>query len=178
MSDIATISPRRMVGTIVADVTIEEQGTDDLAITQHPVEQGAAITDHAYKQPSQVTLRLGWSNSSAGAQGNSDYVRNMYQKLLDLQAGRVPFDIVTGKRKYTSMLAASVAQTTDEASEYSLFVTLRCQQIIIVSTQTTQVPDASVQASPQDTAATQDAGTQQPTPLAEDGSTVDLNAAG
>ena len=50
---------------ILADVVIEEQHTDNLEVTQHPVERGANISDHAYKTPAVVTLYLGWSLSKA-----------------------------------------------------------------------------------------------------------------
>lgn len=46
-----------------AQVTIEETHRDTLVITDHPVEFGANITDHAFKQPVSLVLRYGWSNS-------------------------------------------------------------------------------------------------------------------
>jgi len=55
-----------------ASVTIEEVHTDELEITDHPVESGAAISDHAFKHPAEVTIRMGWSNSSASSGGLSD----------------------------------------------------------------------------------------------------------
>jgi hypothetical protein len=51
---------------IIAQATVEEHHNDELEITDHPVEQGAMISDHAYKRPAEVTLRLGWSNSPNG----------------------------------------------------------------------------------------------------------------
>lgn len=54
---------RRSIGDIVANITVEERHTDELQITTHPVESGAPITDHAFKRPAELTLRLGWSNS-------------------------------------------------------------------------------------------------------------------
>lgn len=51
---------------IIAHATVEERHTDRLHITDHPVEQGAAISDHAFKRPAEVVLKLGWSNSPAG----------------------------------------------------------------------------------------------------------------
>ncbi len=41
------------------DVVVEEVHRDALAITQHPVEQGASITDHAYRLPAVVEVRMG-----------------------------------------------------------------------------------------------------------------------
>lgn len=48
---------------IIAQATIEETHQDELEITDHPVELGAMISDHAFKHPSEVILRMGWSNS-------------------------------------------------------------------------------------------------------------------
>lgn len=48
---------------MIADATIEEIHTDELEITEHPVEQGAAIADHAFKHPAEVVLNMAWSNS-------------------------------------------------------------------------------------------------------------------
>lgn len=48
---------------IIAQATITENHHDELHITEHPVQLGAMIADHAYRRPSEVTLQLGWSNS-------------------------------------------------------------------------------------------------------------------
>jgi hypothetical protein len=52
---------------ITAQAVIEEAHVDTLEITEHPVEQGASIADHAYKRPAEVTLHLGWSNSPSSS---------------------------------------------------------------------------------------------------------------
>jgi len=61
--DSILIRPRRGIGHITAQVTIEETHHDDLEITDHPVEQGAIISDHAYKRPAELVIRAGWSDS-------------------------------------------------------------------------------------------------------------------
>lgn len=58
------VRPKRSIGAFVATVTIEEQHQDDLQITDHPVEIGANITDHAYRRPSSVVIKAGWSNAA------------------------------------------------------------------------------------------------------------------
>lgn len=159
-----TVSPQRMFASFQADITVREDHTDELTITEHPVEQGAAITDHAYKRPAKLVLQLGWSNASPAAGGSDSYVRDIYAKLLALQAARTVFDVTTGKRSYTNMLAASVAMTTDETTEWALFVTIVCQEIIIVQTSTAAVPPASAHSDPQQTAPVVNEGTKQPIP--------------
>jgi hypothetical protein len=38
-----------------------------MEITDHPVETGSSITDHAYKRPSEVVIRCAFSNSPQGS---------------------------------------------------------------------------------------------------------------
>ena len=54
---------------IVAQATIEERHADDLEVTEHPLQQGASIADHAYKRPARLVLQLGWSNSPTDTGG-------------------------------------------------------------------------------------------------------------
>jgi hypothetical protein len=121
------------------DVTIEEVHRDELIITEHPVEQGAAISDHAFKRPPEVIIRAGWSNSSPNTT-STNYAADVRTQLLTLQASRLPFDLYTGKQAYSQMLLAVLSTITDKDGEYALLATLVCRQVILVSTQTTSVP--------------------------------------
>lgn len=147
---------------IIANATIEERHNDELTITEHPVEQGAAITDHAYKNPAIVSLRLAWSNSDPSGGYDPFYVTRVYEQLLALQESRVLFSLFTGKRNYNNMLIQSIAVTTDAASEQTLFATLVCRQVIIVEAVATPVSsDQSLQADPGNTSPTIDSGSHQ-----------------
>lgn len=65
--------PQTPDGKVLPDIkvpqaVVEERHMDQLEITDHPIELGASITDHAFKRPSEVVLHMGWSNSpSAGS---------------------------------------------------------------------------------------------------------------
>lgn len=154
----------RSIAGIIPQVVIQEHHRDELEITKHPVEQGAAITDHAFSQPSTCTMRCGWSNSgslfSLGA-GVSD-PDSTYGMLLNLQASRQPFDVLTGKRTYSNMLIKSLDVVTDASTENSLIVEIQLQQILIAQTLTTTLPPAANMASPEQTAPSVNAGTKQP----------------
>jgi hypothetical protein len=52
---------------LVAHATIEELHRDDLEITEHPVELGAPVADHAFKRPAEVVIHCAWSNSPPGS---------------------------------------------------------------------------------------------------------------
>lgn len=58
-----TPSSRRSIGDIIANITTEEQHSDEIEITRHPVEVGASITDHIFKRPPEVVIRCSWTNS-------------------------------------------------------------------------------------------------------------------
>lgn len=153
-----TVITGRHLGGITFDVVVEESHEDKLQITEHPVEQGAAVNDHAYVQPPTVTLRAGSSDCENG-EGAS---REMYEKLLQLQAEREPFDIVTGKRLYSNMLLESLTTVTDAKTETTLLVSAVCRQVNIVSTQTVSVPPRARHKNPGKTGATADKGQKQP----------------
>lgn len=161
----------RSIGTIIPQCTIEERARDELAITEHPIQNGAAITDHAYKLPSVVTARYGWSNSGAifdiGSGGiiSSD-PQDIYDQLLTLQASRQPFVLQTGKRPYSNMLIQAIEQITDKSTENVLSVTITFKEIFIVNVQEVQVDPAN-QASPEQTAPVVNNGTVQPKPVSQ-----------
>lgn len=133
-------SPVRSLNGIIPDVTIEELHRDELIITEFPVETGAAITDHAYKRPAALQMRVGFSNSSAGAAG---YVQQVYQRLLALQSSRRPFAVYTGKRRYRNMLISGLDVATEKSSENALMVVVGLREIILTTTQSRSATGAN-----------------------------------
>jgi hypothetical protein len=177
------IKPQRSIGPFTAHATVKETHTDTLQITEHPVEQGAMIADHAFKLPAEVVIEAMWSDSpSAGIQSgiasgaayssaflgqSPGQVTDIYNKLLALQDQRVLFDVYTGKRVYRNMLLRQLAVVTDEKNEHALRVTATCRQVVIARTQTLTInTPASAQADPGSTAATTNQGAKalQPAP--------------
>lgn len=134
------VRPVRSIGGLSMDVAIEEVHSDELEITEHPVEMGASITDHAYLKPAMVTIRAGVGDAGkSGSSGDRPSVE-AYQKLLELQKSREPFDLVTGKRTYKNMLIKALSVTTDEATENVLQFTAELRQVALVTVQSVAVP--------------------------------------
>lgn len=191
-----TTADGKQLADIVAQATVEEHHMDELEITDHPVEQGAMITDHAFKRPAELTLKLGWSNSPSsrggfvnpliataaanspgalvaanvyglaqGVQGiqsaisgaGIEQIQAIYQALLQLQETRSIFVVYTGKRVYTNMVCKSLATETDFKSANSLPITMTCKQVILVNSQTVQLP-AATQKKPELTTSTTPTG--------------------
>jgi hypothetical protein len=161
------VKPKRAIGPFTAQVTLSEVHTDELEITDHPVDQGASISDHAFKRPAEVVIECVWSNSPqnpgllsgllgavtqtvAGVQAilsgaAPNQMIDVYQKLLQLQEDRIPFDVLTGKRKYSDMLLKTLTVHTDRTTENILSVTAHLRQVLIVQTvvlQTVPAPAA------------------------------------
>ncbi|TDV39525.1 hypothetical protein C7405_101644 [Paraburkholderia caballeronis] len=57
----------KSIGSVTLNVIVEEIHSDALAVTEHPVELGAPISDHAYMRPREVVIRCGWSNADYDA---------------------------------------------------------------------------------------------------------------
>jgi len=87
-----------------------------------------------------------------------------YQELLDLQASRVPFDVVTGKRTYNNMLVRAIEVMTDKTSENVLKCTLTLREVIMTQTQTVSVADKSEMQDGVSTSAVQNTGNKSLTP--------------
>jgi len=149
----ATFRPVRTIGGFTATLTVEEVASDDLTMTEHPVMDGAAITDHAYLNPTRLAIRAQWDEVGAGMP-----LDELYTKLRNLQASRVPFDVVTGKRIYRNMLFKSLGVTDDAMTDNILSINAQLQEIIIVQIQTTTVPPRSQQKEPGRTGSTDKAG--------------------
>lgn len=164
----------RRIGILVPSVVVSEKHSDTLEITEHPVEKPTTdsgsgfIADHAYKRPSEVTMECGFAgggslldlvDTSTIGLGLGLSPKETYQKLLDIQLSRVPFDVVTGKRKYSNMLIRAIEVTTDKASENVLTCTLTLREVIMTQTQSITVADKSEMQSGVSTSAMQNAGT-------------------
>jgi len=159
-----TFTPLRSIGTFTAQMTIEEVSTDDLEITDHPVQEGAAISDHCFVRPPELTIQASF------APDFSTDLNEIYTNLLDLQASREPFSVTTGKRLYKNMLMQSLTVDTDKTTENVLSVRVRLREIRIVQleTTTTAVAPKSRQKSPGSTGAIDKAGQKSALPATEE----------
>lgn len=150
--------PTRMIDTIIPDVTLTESSRDTLQITDHPVEIGAAISDHAFKRPAELEMRCGFSDSEGGYDG---YTVDVLNQFLATQGRREPFEVSTGKRQYSNMLVANIAQETNPDTEHSLIVVVSLREVIITNTSSGGATAAS-QAQPSSTSPTSERGVVSP----------------
>lgn len=150
-------SGSRQIGTLIPDVVVREAQRDEMVITDHPVEIGAAISDHAFLRPVEVEMQIGWSDSTGRYVG---YSRDAYEELIALQRSREPFTLTTGSRRYSNMLVSSITLQKDEKTEHIAAISVRLREVIIVTTQMTSAPK-SAQSNPAATGSTTPRGPQQ-----------------
>lgn len=163
----------RKIGLLVPSVIISEKHQDALEITEHPVEVGAAVNDHAYKRAAEVTMEVGF----AGGGSLLDFVdtstiglslgkspEEVYQELRELQESREPIDVITGKRKYSNMLIRAIEVTTDKTSENVLMCVLTLREVILSQTESVTVADKENMRDGVSTSAMQNTGTKAPAP--------------
>lgn len=138
----------------VPHATVSEDSDDELVITDHPVEHGSVISDHAFKRPSELKMVVGWSASggyrrhpAAESQVYTDtagmpythvgsidpgITQWIYGNLLSLQMERRPFTLITGKRRYVNMLIQSLRHKTDRTSEFSFMADITFREVLLV----------------------------------------------
>lgn len=171
---------KRGLGSIIPDVIISESHSDNMSITQHPIENGSTIHDHAHLSPEALKMQIAWSKSSVmlnGLMSGSIFqqgyhsLNDIYKDLLDLQRKREPCDVITGKRAYKDMLITSLSVTTDKDTENALIVDVSLQQVMRVSLQARQAKPET-QAMPAKTVGVGNAGVRQPQPPAANSDTL------
>lgn len=181
---------RRRIGIIVPSVVISEKHMDATEVTEHPVEIGAPVSDHAYDRPAEVTMELGFAGGGSlidGVDTTSVFdvdtglslgtsPEAIYQELLDLRKKKEPFAVTTGKRQYQNMLIRAIEVLTEKTSENVLMVTLTLRELLLTETDKVSTTPAEKMKYPQDTAGVSNAGLKNPvTPAKRDSI---LNATG
>lgn len=155
-----SISPSGGGDAIIPDVIVSEYHADEVTVTQHPVDTGAAVSDHAIVQPAQVVVSFGWSDSSRLINSALDgsilkgmqTAQDVYNKLLELKDARELLSVSTGKRQYENVLLTKVATTTTVDTESSAVIELTFQQVFLATAKTVSLA-AVQQKSPKKTAA-------------------------
>lgn len=143
------------IGEIIPDIVIDETVEDSLEITSHPVQQGASISDHAFKKPITVKISLQFASFE------------LYDKLLKLQNDRTLSKLTTPNRIYNNMILEGLTRTTDSKTFNIISVTANLREIIIVEVKTTSVPPSANHKNSKKTGATENSGAKNTQPVAE-----------
>ncbi len=118
---------------IEIDATPQETHSHTLEVTQHPVERGADISDHARPKADMLPLDCAVSDTEAGR--SSD----IYERLRLLQDKAVLMTVITTLRTYDNMILQSLSTTRTAKDAGGLRFTVIFQQIELVQNKTTVV---------------------------------------
>jgi hypothetical protein len=132
------------IGGWFFDAYLKMTHTSRLTITDHPVQTGAALTDHAFLQPRELSIEVGMSNvatSLVPGQFTGGYSRSVtaYQVLKDLQALRVPIQVHTRLGLYENMLVEVLSAPDDYTTLEGLRATVTFREILVAQVKTVQI---------------------------------------
>lgn len=127
----------RFIGGVAVDVVVVEEHHAEMTIADHPVERGASISDHAWREPYRVRIEGAIDAPGAFA---------AYQALLTLQEAAEPFTLVTGLRVYSDMLIERLNAARDTEFPRVLMFNAELREVIIVDTQSSSAGAGSPEA--------------------------------
>lgn len=150
------------IGGYFFDAVLREDHTESVKVTEHPVQTGANISDHAYNLPAKLTMEIGMSDamdSIVTGQFTGWYTKSVsaYQMLKQLKEARLPLRVLTRLNLYENMIIEEINAPDDVKTLYGLRCTVTLKEIFVV-----EVSKTTVSARPQTTGAT-NRNVQQPT---------------
>jgi len=124
------------------DAVFSEDHTTSVKMTEHPVQTGANIVDHAYKMPAFLSLEIGMSDAMQSLVPNEwsgAYTKSVsaYRKLLELQDNRLPLTIHTRLNKYYNMVIEQITVHDDYRTQNGLRCTINFKQLLVALVATT-----------------------------------------
>lgn len=124
-------------GRFMADFVFSTEHKMNLKATQHPVQNGASITDHSIMEPDEVILEIGMSDTVTGAETNHSV--NAFQLIRAIMQKREPLTLTTRLNTYRDMLITSISAPDDVNTMFALKASIYLQQIKITTVATVSV---------------------------------------
>ena len=122
----ACLLTNRTIGGVLIDVVISEKAKSSMEIPKHPVEKGASISDHAYRNPHTIDIESVIDEARA---------ITSYDALQRVMQAAEPFDFLYGFRLFQNMLISSLEpERTDEYGRVLKF-TAELTEVVIVASQ-------------------------------------------
>jgi hypothetical protein len=134
---------------LVFDAVIRTEHQQRIEKTQHPIQTGANISDHAFIQPARVVLEIGMSDAMDSFTpgqwtGNASKSVNTYQTLKALAATRQAVTVTTRLNTYTNMLLTDISAPDTVETRFALRATVVLEELLtgtITSQQVSARPD-------------------------------------
>lgn len=142
MESVATMIVSPTFGNFVFDAVFSTDHSANLTVTQHPVQSGASISDHAYMEPDEVSIEIGMTDvaSDVASAGTSRSV-NAYTQLRAIMEQREPVTLITRLKTYQNMIITSMSAPDDHTTMHALRASIYFCQINVVSVSTISVQE-------------------------------------
>lgn len=135
---------RTNIGGYFFDAYFDFEHNSELQITEHPIETGAAVVDHAYLKPKTLTVTVGMSDvhiSRVSGQFTGGWSRSAkaYDLLKEMQASRMPIAVLTRLGLYENMLIQKISVKDDVSTLTGLRATVTLREIPVARLKTVKV---------------------------------------
>jgi len=132
------------IGGWFFDAFLKTTHTSKLTITEHPVQTGGSLNDHAFMQPRELVMEIGMSDvamSLVPGQFSQRYSRSVtaFEVLQQLQQLRVPIQVHTRLGIYQNMLIETLSAPDDGASYHRLKCTVTLREVLVAQVKTVKV---------------------------------------
>lgn len=142
---VSTVLVKSNIGGFIVDAIFSVDTEHSMTVTQHPVQTGANMSDHAFVNPVRISMEIGVSDAMGyrnGAQYTSEGATKSikaYRTLCKLQELRTPMQVVTRLNTYNNMLIESI-QVNDDVSTLAAFkASVSLVQVLVVNVGTEKV---------------------------------------
>ena len=137
--------------TIVADAAVSEGHSFTAAVTEFPVEKGAAVSDTVNNQPDRLRVEVflsdfplpneGRKQTSSGAitqrpPAEKNRSQTILKNLIRLKETGTRISIETGLKSYKDMALETIEVPRDKSVKNAIRATLTFKRVLVVSTQT------------------------------------------
>lgn len=134
-------------GNYMFDAYFNINHESNLNITEHPVQTGANIADHAYMEPNTVTFEIGMSDAMQDSTDSrfknftDDATRSItaYRVLRQLQSDRLPIQVITKLHNYRNMLIETISTVEDNKTTYGLRATVTLKELLVANVTTVKL---------------------------------------
>lgn len=144
-SSVKTMMVSPTFGRIYFDAVFATDHKMTVKLTEHPVQDGAAVNDHAFIEPDEVTVDIGMTDAMEGA-GDSHSV-NGFTTLKAIMELREPVELVTRLKVYPSMVITALSSTDDFTTMNALRASVTFTKLVTVSVSTVSVEGTSTSGS-------------------------------
>lgn len=138
------ISPAE-IGSLTIDATLSEEHSSEAEVTDHPIEQGADVSDHKRVKPNQIRINGVVSNTPlAFLNFNSgDRAVDAWGQLLFLQHEQKLLTVVTTLNTFENMAIVSLTAPRDAKRGHMLEFTAVLREIFTAESQNVKADNAA-----------------------------------